>query len=129
MLETEVSKDMFSDLWRRMVRGTGTNCGFVFFLLFLWNPWTPVTMAQLHIPLTTQEALPPGVAGLTRAQDPVSAGIPLADAAAISSISQLGLTGAAVGQFRVLGRWPSRGRRLAAKQPFRWAALTAEVED
>jgi hypothetical protein len=65
--------------------------------------------AQLSVPLTIQEALYPGAPtnGIARSHDPVTVGIPLADSAGISSISQLGLQGASVGQFRVLGRWPS----------------------
>ena len=67
-------------------------------------------------PLTIQEALYPGDmtgstynggGGITRTQDPLSVGIPLADSAGISSVSQLGLSGTSMGQFRVLGRWPS----------------------
>ncbi|HZZ14849.1 MAG TPA: hypothetical protein VFE08_02690, partial [Candidatus Sulfotelmatobacter sp.] len=66
-------------------------------------------VAQLPVPLTVQEALYPGAStnGIDRSQDPVTVGIPLADSAGINSISQLGLQGASVGQFRVLGRWPS----------------------
>jgi hypothetical protein len=83
------------------------NCILIIFLLLLWSCWTPVTRAQLHIPLTTQEALPPGAGGVTRVQDPFSVGVPLADTAGITNASELGLTGAAPGQFRVLARWPS----------------------
>jgi hypothetical protein len=66
-------------------------------------------LAQLSVPLTIQEALYPGAptTGIRRSQDPVTVGIPLPDSADISDISQLGLQGASVGQFRVLGRWPS----------------------
>ena len=66
-------------------------------------------VAQLPVQLTVQEALYPGAStsGIDRTQDPVTVGIPLADSAGISNISQLGLQGASVGQFRVLGRWPS----------------------
>src|SRR5215813_13263224 len=66
-------------------------------------------VAQLPVPLTIQEALYPGAptSGIDRSQDPVTVGIPLPDAAGINSISRLSLQGALVGQFRVLGRWPS----------------------
>ena len=66
-------------------------------------------VAQLPAQLTVQEALYPGAStsGIDRAQDPVTVGRPLADSAGINNISQLGLQGASVGQFRVLGRWPS----------------------
>src|SRR5581483_419614 len=65
--------------------------------------------AQLSVPLTIQEALYPGAPtqGISRTQDPVTVGIPLPDSAGIANINQLGLSGASVGQFRVLGRWPS----------------------
>jgi len=57
--------------------------------------------------LMVQEALYGGAKGVSRKQDPVTVGLPLADSAAITSESQLGLSGASAGQFRVLGRWPS----------------------
>ena len=75
------------------------------FLIFAARP----AKAQLSVPLTIQEAVYPGAPtqGITRTQDPVTVGIPLPDSAGITSTSQLGLSGASVGQFRVLGRWPS----------------------
>ena len=63
--------------------------------------------AQFPIALTVQEAIYPGVSGVDRTQDPVTVGIPLPDKAGITDTSTLGLTGTSVGQFRVLGRWPS----------------------
>ena len=63
--------------------------------------------AQLPVKLTTQEALPPGVSGVARANEPVTVGVPLADGQAISSTSQLGLGGVSAGQFRCLAKWPS----------------------
>src|SRR5579872_7024378 len=67
------------------------------------------TANQLHVHLTVQEALYAGAPtrGIARRQGPVTVGVPLADAAAIKSVSQLGLLGASAAQFRVLGRWPS----------------------
>jgi hypothetical protein len=64
---------------------------------------------RLDVPLTVQETLYPGAPtrGITRNQGPVTVGVPLADSAGIKNISQLGLKGAAAGQFRILGRWPS----------------------
>jgi YetA-like protein/Galactose oxidase, central domain len=61
----------------------------------------------LYVPLTIQEAIYTGISGLPRSQDPVTVGIPLPDSAGIDSVSQLGLSGASLGQFRALGRWPS----------------------
>jgi hypothetical protein len=66
--------------------------------------------AAAGIPLTIQEALYPGsVAGVSRTNDPVTVGIPMPDDATTGATdaSQLTLTGASAGQFRVLGRWPS----------------------
>jgi hypothetical protein len=68
----------------------------------------PISSGSTIVPLTIQEAIYPGsVAGVTRTQDPLSMGIPLADGTGITSISQLGLSGTSMGQFRVLSRWPS----------------------
>ena len=68
-----------------------------------------MAQAQLPVQLTVQEALYPGAptSGISRSQDPVTVGLPLADAAGVSSTAQLSLQGTNLGQFRVLGRWPS----------------------
>jgi hypothetical protein len=66
--------------------------------------------AAVNVPLTVQEAIYPGsVAGVTRTADPLTVGVPLPDDAStgVNDVNQLTLTGAPVGQFRVLGRWPS----------------------
>jgi len=66
--------------------------------------------AAVNVPLTIQEALYSGsVAGVNRVGYPVTVGVPLPDDPnnGAADPSQLSLTGAAVGQFRVLGRWPS----------------------
>src|SRR5690242_6611423 len=63
--------------------------------------------SQLSVPLITQEALPPNTPGLARRTEPVTVGVPLSDSQGVSSVSQLGLSGVSVGQFRCLGRWPS----------------------
>ena len=62
--------------------------------------------AAFNIPFVIQEAIYPGVTGVTRTSNPVSAGIPLPDdpATGVSDVSQLTLTGATIGQFRVLGQ-------------------------
>ncbi len=62
--------------------------------------------AAVNVKLTVQEALYPGsVAGVTRTGDPVTVGIPLPDDSVngVTDVSKLTLTGATVGQFRVLG--------------------------
>jgi len=61
----------------------------------------------LDVPLTVQEAIYSRISGRSRSQDPVTVGIPLPDSGDTRSILQLGLRGASLGQFRVLGRWPS----------------------
>lgn len=63
--------------------------------------------ATLNTKLIIQEEIYSGFRGVARTQEPVRVGIPLADSAGIKSSSQLGLSGASAGQFRVLGRWPS----------------------
>src|SRR5215469_13595772 len=63
-------------------------------------------LAQFPIPLSTQEALLPGVNGVARTQEPVSVGIPLPDSAAITSTQQLGCSGSTACQFRWLASWP-----------------------
>jgi len=75
----------------------------------LFIAFASTAAAQLPVQLTIQEALYPSapINGIDRTQDPVTVGIPLADSAGISSVSQLSLQGASVGQFRILGRWPS----------------------
>jgi len=72
-------------------------------------PTSQAAEGPLNARLTIQEALYSGSStrGIARHQEPVTVGVPLPDAAAVKSISQLGLSGAPVGQFRVLGRWPS----------------------
>lgn len=81
----------------------------LFLFSFITFAATSSLLAQLPVQLTVQEALYPGAPtnGINRTQEPVTVGIPLADSAGISSVSQLGLQGASVGQFRVLGNWPS----------------------
>src|SRR6185369_1666571 len=62
----------------------------------------------LSVPITVQEALYPGsTPGVNRTNEPFCQGIPVADSAGINGTNSLGLTGAAAGQFRILGRWPS----------------------
>ncbi len=80
-----------------------------FVLLLLLYSFCRVSVhAQVSVPLTVQEALYAGAptSGINRTQDPVTVGVPLPDSAAITTTSQLGLTGASAGQFRALGRWP-----------------------
>ncbi len=61
------------------------------------------------IPLTTQEAIYPGsTTGVARTNEPLTVGVPLPDTSAgVTSVATLGLSGAAIGQFRCLGLWPS----------------------
>jgi hypothetical protein len=67
-----------------------------------------ITNVGLNVPITVQESIyTGGYAGGNRTNEPVCQGIPIADSAAISSTSVLGLSGATAGQFRSLGTWPS----------------------
>jgi hypothetical protein len=71
--------------------------------------------AAINVPLTVEEALypsdPTGTTtgmrgGIARTNDPVTVGIPLPnDASGVNSIAALGLSGASLGQFRVLACW------------------------
>ena len=81
----------------------------ILLVIFFVGLFAEAAEAQVVARLTIQEALYPDAPsqGIDRVQDPVTVGIPLDDAAGITSISQLSLHGASVGQFRVLGRWPS----------------------
>jgi len=64
-------------------------------------------LAAINVPLTIQEALySGGTSGVVRTNEPFCMGVPLADAAGITSTSALTLSGASAGQFRVLGSWP-----------------------
>ncbi|HBY93339.1 MAG TPA: hypothetical protein DEP84_05125 [Chloroflexi bacterium] len=73
------------------------------------------TPGILQVPLLIQEALPDDPAqadfqllpGLDRSQEPVTVGLPLPEDAGVSNVTQLGLSGASAGQFRVLARWPN----------------------
>jgi len=81
---------------------------FIFFLGI--TAFAPRSDAAVNVPLRIQEAIYPGsTSGVTRTNEPVTVGIPLPDDATngATDVSQLTLTGATVGQFRVLGRWPS----------------------
>src|SRR5579884_1115930 len=80
-----------------------------FVLILLLFAFLSPAYSQISVPLTIQEAIYPGspTNGIDRTQGPVAVGVPIPDSANISDISQLGLAGASVGQFRVLGRWPS----------------------
>ena len=89
--------------WKRFVPA-----GYLFLIAGVPHVFAATTK-PLNIPIIVQEAIYPGAAtqGISRDHDPLTVGIPLADWQGVSDSSQLGLTGASVGQFRVLGRWPS----------------------
>jgi Bacterial Ig domain/YetA-like protein len=70
--------------------------------------------AQLNVPLTIQEMDYPGQSGIARTSDPLTVGVPLArgvvpcanaNPASCTGVASLGLTGAAMGQFRCLVEW------------------------
>jgi hypothetical protein len=66
-----------------------------------------LTAQPIQVPITVSEALTASAAGVHRALEPVTVGIPLPDDAKISSINQLGLAGTPACQFRQLDVWPS----------------------
>lgn len=82
---------------------------FKIFLLLIWGTFfcVPKVFASLNVPLTVQEALPAGVTGINRTNEPVTVGIPLAEDSGITDVSQLGLSGTSAGQFRALAHWPN----------------------
>lgn len=62
---------------------------------------------KFRVPLIIQEALGQGEEGIDRHMEPVTLGVPLAEHLGLKEASELGLEGGVLGQFRVLGRWPS----------------------
>ena len=68
-----------------------------------------ICYGAISVPLTVQEALYSGglTNGIARTSEPITGGVPIPDAAGITSINAFGLTGATAGQFMVEGRWPS----------------------
>jgi hypothetical protein len=79
-------------------------CSFLFIFICCANN---TAFSSVTVPLIVQEALPASVTGIQRTAEIATGGIPLPDGTGITSISQLGLTGTSVGQFRALGYWPS----------------------
>lgn len=74
-----------------------------------WSQTYGSNTTTLSVPITVQEALIPGTngfSGLARTNEPMTAGIPISDAAAVTSISQLGLSSTSIGQFAVESAWP-----------------------
>jgi len=71
------------------------------------GPPSPPPPGTLSVPITVQEAIPYGVPGVARASEPVTVGIPLASDSGIKTTDRLGLSGASVGQFRTLAKWPN----------------------
>lgn len=88
----------------------------------------PALAQPWRVPLRIQEALAddplqagfqlqPGVA---RDDEPVTVGVPLPDGLGVADADELGLEGSAVGQFRVLARWPSGN--------VRWLLVDAQTD-
>jgi hypothetical protein len=76
---------------------------FKFALFFFLNmPLIVTPVDALNIPLEVYEALRLEGSGIDRTQEPLTVGIPLPEDSGITSINQLGLSGANVGQFRPL---------------------------
>ena len=69
-----------------------------------------LALAQLPATITVQPVLHTGATDAAHTSEPVCTGLPIADSDAVSpaNLSQLGLSGGPIiGQFRVLGKWPS----------------------
>ena len=64
-------------------------------------------MAQLSVPITIAETKPEDVSGIARVSELASFGIPLKESDNITSVTQLGLTGADDYQFRKLTEYPN----------------------
>ncbi len=82
----------------------------VFLALILTSLFAVAGFGAVNVPITIQETVYAGSAGgVNRTADPVSVGIPFSDdlVNGVTDVNQLTLTGTPVGQFRVLGRWPS----------------------
>ena len=80
---------------------------FIFALLLIFAADLKISFAAVSVPITISESKPSDVTGVNRYNEPVSFGIPLKDTDGITSINSLGLSGATVGQFRVLKTYPS----------------------
>jgi hypothetical protein len=88
------------------------------------TPTASATPPSFQVLLLIQEAIPDDPAqegfqllpGLDRDQEPVTFGLPLPEDSGISDVSQLGLSGAQVGQFRVLQRWPNSNIQIHESQ-------------
>lgn len=79
----------------------------VFYCLLFLAFFALPSEAALNIPLTVQEALPAGVAGVDRTNENFTVGIPLTEDSGITNVSQLGLSNAVAAQFRALAWWPN----------------------
>ena len=66
-----------------------------------------VAFAAVSVPITISESKPTDVNGIARSNEPVSFGFPLKDSDNIATVNTLGITGASMGQFRVLNNYPS----------------------
>jgi hypothetical protein len=67
----------------------------------------PGTAPAISIPLTIREVLPAGVTGLARSNGPVTVGVPIDQGSGVRSVTELGLAGVTVGQFRALSTYPN----------------------
>jgi len=81
-------------------------CSTVMFMVLLLG-MSYTSFAAVNVPLIVKEALPASVTGINRTAEIATGGIPLPEDSGITSITQLGLNGVSVGQFRVIGRWPN----------------------
>ena len=67
----------------------------------------PGTSSVTAITVSIQEALPGGVSGVKRENEPVTLGLPLPELAGYKSANGFALQNGAPAQFRILARWPN----------------------
>ncbi len=65
-----------------------------------------VSGSSLNVSLTVQEALPNAAVGVSRVNEPVTVGIPVADSVNVKDVTQLA-SSSGLCQFRALAYWPS----------------------
>jgi len=97
-------------------------CGIVGFFIFLL---CDVSFASLNVPLTVSD-----YAGIARANDPVTSGIPIPESANILSINQFQITDSSgnnvPAQFTVTSRW--RGTLDDSSKPIKWVLLDFQAD-
>ena len=89
---------------RNLVKFLSLPLSIVIFYILLSSS---LAFAALNVPIIVKEALPKNISGVDRINEPLTVGIPLLDSDNIRDINQLGLSGASIGQFKVLRKYRS----------------------